>query len=247
MTTKTWVNINTCLYIDNGVDIIEIARVLQKFTSQYLIIKNDKLYSINNFNEIRPAYKLIRYDRCFQLLHQHTRNFLYCFNKDLADFLCSTPINKFPVINKNTAQLKSMTTILKPMEDNNVNNNVNNNNNNINRDRDRDRDTDTEGGDSDGNDSDVDTEDRDSDGDDSEGGDSEGGYNISDSDTMSESRSNATLSIAKAIQRRREQKKIVQNKRKQNNNTDAGVYNKDTQKVCSIMAEVLKNKSLSEN
>jgi hypothetical protein len=81
--SKITYDINTIITTENGVDLKTLGSILQQFTQDYLYIENNKLYSVNNLDEIKTGYKLSYYDGCFC----HTDGFskMYCFRKELSD------------------------------------------------------------------------------------------------------------------------------------------------------------------
>lgn len=76
-------DINTIINVPIGADMKKLGSILQNFTSKYLYVKNDQLYSVDNLHNINLRCRLIKFDECFQLLSNET--IIYCFSKQLAD------------------------------------------------------------------------------------------------------------------------------------------------------------------
>ena len=100
---KLTFDINVPVSISNGINLKQLGSLLQSFTTKYLYIINDKLYGIEilDYRVLRGDLKnkkfhLIGYDMCFELKSKDMRTMLYCFNKELADFLDSSNKPRLP-------------------------------------------------------------------------------------------------------------------------------------------------------
>ena len=85
--SKVSFDINTLITTRDGISLNEIGVILQNFTSRFLYIKNDKLYSVEKVEQLKPDHRLIGYDDGFQLMSSDMRTMLHCFRRELAEHL----------------------------------------------------------------------------------------------------------------------------------------------------------------
>lgn len=87
-------DINTPVSISNGIDLTDLGAVLQTFTSQYLYVTNGKLRSVDKVTDLKPSHSLIKFEGYFHLCNNTNQNMLYCYKKELADYLNTHKINQ---------------------------------------------------------------------------------------------------------------------------------------------------------
>lgn len=85
-------DIDTEVSVSNGIDMKELGAILQNFTSKFLYVTGGQLYGVDNVKDINPCHRLIRFERCFQLICRDNQTMLYCFRKELADHLNQPPV-----------------------------------------------------------------------------------------------------------------------------------------------------------